>query len=85
MVILVNPNSTPVLHIAKDTMEAMWLHVPLATLLWIDETYIEYVRTASLEQFATRTENVIICKSMSKVYSTKWSKSCLFVLCSSFN
>lgn len=70
MVILVNPNSPTGVHIAKDKMEEMLLQVPTATLVWIDETYIEYKGTTdSLEQLATRTENVIICKSMSKVYA----------------
>ncbi|MBC8106537.1 MAG: aminotransferase class I/II-fold pyridoxal phosphate-dependent enzyme [Anaerolineae bacterium] len=39
--------------------------------VWIDETYIDYVGAAehSLEQFATASRNVFICKSMSKVYA----------------
>jgi len=70
MVILVNPNSPTGVHIAKDKMKEMLLQVPTATLVWVDETYIEYKGTTdSLEQLATLTENVIICKSMSKVYA----------------
>jgi histidinol-phosphate/aromatic aminotransferase/cobyric acid decarboxylase-like protein len=43
---------------------------PASTLIWVDETYIEYAGpAATLEQFAVQTENVIICKSMSKVYA----------------
>jgi histidinol-phosphate/aromatic aminotransferase/cobyric acid decarboxylase-like protein len=70
LVILINPNSPTGLHVAKDKMEEMLLQIPATTLVWIDETYIEYAgKSASLEQFATGTENVIICKSMSKVYA----------------
>lgn len=70
MVILVNPNNPTGLHIPKEKMQEMLSQVPADTLVWIDETYIEYVGTAaSLEQFATQTENIIVCKSMSKVYA----------------
>jgi histidinol-phosphate/aromatic aminotransferase/cobyric acid decarboxylase-like protein len=38
--------------------------------VWVDETYVDYVdRDQSLERFAAQSENVIICKSMSKVYA----------------
>jgi len=40
------------------------------TRVWIDETYIEYAgREHSLESFAAQNENVVVCKSMSKVYA----------------
>ncbi len=70
MVVLVNPNSPTGVYTAKDEMEEMLLQIPAATLVWIDETYIEYSGTnKSLEQFAVKRENIIICKSLSKVYS----------------
>jgi histidinol-phosphate/aromatic aminotransferase/cobyric acid decarboxylase-like protein len=70
MVILVNPNSPTGVHILKQEMEEMLLQVPLSTKVWVDETYVEYVGThESIEQFAVKTENVIVCKSMSKVYA----------------
>jgi histidinol-phosphate/aromatic aminotransferase/cobyric acid decarboxylase-like protein len=38
--------------------------------VWIDEAYLEYVGPdESLEQFAARSESVLVCKSMSKVYA----------------
>jgi histidinol-phosphate/aromatic aminotransferase/cobyric acid decarboxylase-like protein len=38
--------------------------------VWIDETYVEYVgRDQSLEAIAARSENLVVCKSMSKVYA----------------
>jgi histidinol-phosphate/aromatic aminotransferase/cobyric acid decarboxylase-like protein len=51
-------------------MEAMLSQIPNSTLVWVDETYIEFAGAAeSLEQFAVETQNVVICKSMSKVYA----------------
>lgn len=70
MVVLVNPNSPTGVYTAKEEMMEMLLLVPACTLVWIDETYIEYAGACeSLEQFAIKRENIIICKSMSKVYS----------------
>ena len=70
MVILVNPNSPTGVHSSKQEMEEMLLQVPLSTKVWVDETYVEYVGIhESIEQFAVKTENVIVCKSMSKVYA----------------
>ena len=38
--------------------------------MWIDETYVEYAGlNESLEQFASASPNVVVCKSMSKVYA----------------
>jgi histidinol-phosphate/aromatic aminotransferase/cobyric acid decarboxylase-like protein len=43
---------------------------PRSTRFWIDETYIDYTGDAeSLEAFASESRNVIVCKSMSKVYA----------------
>ncbi len=70
MVILVNPNSPTGVYCSKHKMEAMLSQVSAQTFVWIDETYIEYVgQNESLEQFACKTNNVIICKSMSKTYA----------------
>ncbi|MEO7119619.1 MAG: histidinol-phosphate transaminase, partial [Ginsengibacter sp.] len=70
MVVLVNPNTPTGLHISKNEMEKMLSQIPNSTLVWLDETYIEFAGAAkSLEQYAVETQNVIICKSMSKVYA----------------
>ncbi len=70
MVILVNPNSPTGVHIPKQEMELMLREIPVGTLVWIDETYIEFKSAIdSLEQWAGKSENIIICKSMSKVYA----------------
>ena len=70
LVVLVNPNSPTGRHIPRASLEAMLDRVPMHTRVWVDETYIEYAGAdQSLEMFAARSENVIVCKSMSKVYA----------------
>src|ERR1044071_8789664 len=50
--------------------------LPAPTRAWIDETYIEFVGAEqSLEQFAAASENVIVCKSMSKVYALSGARA----------
>ena len=70
LVVLVNPNSPTGQHIPRIELEAVLKKIPAATRVWVDETYIEYTGAGeSLEKFAARSENVIVCKSMSKVYA----------------
>ncbi|HSL43717.1 MAG TPA: histidinol-phosphate transaminase [Anaerolineales bacterium] len=69
-VILVNPNSPTGQHIPREGLENILKAAPPSTRFWIDETYVEYAGPSqSLEQFAARSTNVMICKSMSKVYA----------------
>ncbi|MGH9423810.1 MAG: pyridoxal phosphate-dependent aminotransferase, partial [Thermoanaerobaculia bacterium] len=70
LIVLVNPNSPTGAHVPREELEAFLRDVPPATMVWIDETYVDYVSAGqSLEQFAITRENVVICKSMSKVYA----------------
>jgi histidinol-phosphate/aromatic aminotransferase/cobyric acid decarboxylase-like protein len=70
LVILVNPNNPTGAHLQRDALEQLLEHVPARTKVWIDEAYVDYVGAdQSLEGFATRTDNVVVCKSMSKVYA----------------
>jgi histidinol-phosphate/aromatic aminotransferase/cobyric acid decarboxylase-like protein/GNAT superfamily N-acetyltransferase len=70
LVVLVNPNSPTGRHIARPVLEALLSRAPTSTRFWIDETYVEYAGDGqSLERFAATSENVIVCKSMSKVYA----------------
>ena len=69
-VVLVNPNSPTGQHVARHHLEALLENAPGTTRFWIDETYVDYVGPSqSLEQFAAASTNVVICKSMSKVYA----------------
>jgi histidinol-phosphate/aromatic aminotransferase/cobyric acid decarboxylase-like protein/GNAT superfamily N-acetyltransferase len=70
LVVLVNPNSPTGVHIPRQKLEAVLRRAPLRTRIWVDETYVEYAGAdQSLEAFAAQSENVIVCKSMSKVYA----------------
>src|SRR5205823_10904792 len=67
LVVLVNPNSPTGRHIPRQLLENVLANV--SSRVWVDETYIEYAGEGeSIEQFAAQTSNVVVCKSMSKVY-----------------
>ena len=66
----VNPNSPTGLHINKNEVETLLLNNKGCERIWIDETYVEYAgREQTLERFAEKSNNVFVCKSMSKVYA----------------
>ncbi|MBI2948707.1 MAG: aminotransferase class I/II-fold pyridoxal phosphate-dependent enzyme [Verrucomicrobia bacterium] len=70
LVVLVNPNSPTGRHLPRLELERILRAAPLRTRFWIDETYVEYTGSdQSLEGFASRSENTVVCKSMSKVYA----------------
>jgi histidinol-phosphate/aromatic aminotransferase/cobyric acid decarboxylase-like protein len=70
LVVLVNPNSPTGQHVDREELIHVLRYAPAATRIWVDETYVEYAGpNQSLEQFAAGSENVIVCKSMSKVYA----------------
>jgi histidinol-phosphate/aromatic aminotransferase/cobyric acid decarboxylase-like protein len=70
LVVLVNPNSPTGQHIPREKLAAVLKTAPAATRIWVDETYVEYAGAhQSLETFAACSENVIVCKSMSKTYA----------------
>src|SRR5438477_340655 len=68
---IVGPPRTPAPRpVPRERMESVLRHVPVKTRIWVDETYLEYAGAdQSLERFAARSENVVVCKSMSKVYA----------------
>jgi histidinol-phosphate/aromatic aminotransferase/cobyric acid decarboxylase-like protein/GNAT superfamily N-acetyltransferase len=69
LVVLVNPNNPTGRHVPRAAMEELLAGAPRQTRIWADEAYLEYVGPGeSLEKFAARSENVIVCKTMSKVY-----------------
>jgi histidinol-phosphate/aromatic aminotransferase/cobyric acid decarboxylase-like protein len=70
LIVLVNPNNPTGQHIPRAALAKVLRDVPAHTRVWVDEAYIDYVGPGeSLEAFASRSENVIVCKSMSKVYA----------------
>jgi histidinol-phosphate/aromatic aminotransferase/cobyric acid decarboxylase-like protein len=70
LVVLVNPDSPSGRHVPREELEDVLRKAPPATRVWVDETYVDYAGPGqSLEPFAARSENVIVCKSMSKTYA----------------
>jgi histidinol-phosphate/aromatic aminotransferase/cobyric acid decarboxylase-like protein len=70
LVVLVNPNNPTGRHVRQAELENVLRRVPPETRVWIDEAYIDYVGAAeSLERFAAASENIVVCKSMSKAYA----------------
>ena len=70
LVVIVNPNSPTGGHVPRKQLEEVIARIPSRTRVWIDETYVEYAGPGeSLEGFAASSENVVVCKSMSKVYA----------------
>lgn len=68
--IIVNPNNPTGRHIPRETLEDALSRAPGDTLFWIDETYVDYAGAdESLERFAARRRNAVVCKSMSKAYA----------------
>ena len=68
--IWVNPNNPTGLHVSKKDVEKVLGQLPASTRIWIDETYVEYAgRDQSLESFTAHSKNVVVCKSLSKVYA----------------
>lgn len=70
LVALVNPNSPTGRMVDRADLERVLSRAPERTRFWIDETYVDYAGAGqSLESFAVASSNVIVCKSMSKVYA----------------
>ncbi len=70
LIVIVNPNSPTGVHLSAGDLERVIELASPGTRFWIDETYIDYVgREHSLEGLAARSRNVVVCKSMSKVYA----------------
>jgi histidinol-phosphate/aromatic aminotransferase/cobyric acid decarboxylase-like protein len=70
LVVVVNPNSPTGRHLPGAELQSIIDETEESTRFWVDETYVEYVGSnQSLEQFACTRNNVVVCKSMSKVYA----------------
>ena len=79
-ILLVNPNSPTGVHWPKRELLAWLDTVPQSTLVWVDETYIEYAGAGeSLETEAARRPNLVIVKSMSKVYALSGMRAAYLV------
>jgi histidinol-phosphate/aromatic aminotransferase/cobyric acid decarboxylase-like protein/predicted N-acetyltransferase YhbS len=80
LVVIVNPNSPTGQFIPAPEMIDLLVSVPSNAIVWVDETYIDYCgRDASIEQWAWERPNVVICKSMSKVYALSGARAAYLV------
>lgn len=76
LVVLVNPNSPTGRHLPMHDLQRVLASAHPRTRIWIDETYVDYVDSAqSMEGFAATSENVIVCKSMSKAYALSGARA----------
>ena len=76
LVVLVNPNSPTGKHVRRIDLEPLLRATSPRSRVWIDETYVDYVGEGeSLENFAVHSRNVVVCKSMSKVYALSGARA----------
>lgn len=70
LVVLINPNNPTGNLFNKNAISEIIEKTNRNTLFWIDETYIDYAGNEnSMEQFTKLFPNLIICKSLSKVFA----------------
>lgn len=70
LIAIVNPNSPTGRLIERDAMQTFLQNVPSQTIVWIDETYLEFAGAEqSAEQFANRSDHLVVCKSLSKIFA----------------
>jgi histidinol-phosphate/aromatic aminotransferase/cobyric acid decarboxylase-like protein len=70
MLAIVNPNSPTGVYLTKIEVKELLSKIPKETILFIDETYIDYVgRAESVEALVVNYPNLVVLKSMSKVYA----------------
>lgn len=70
MIILVNPNNPTGQYLTKKSVGELLRKMPKDITLCIDETYIDYIGKAeSMETEVAKYSNLIVIKSMSKVYA----------------
>jgi histidinol-phosphate/aromatic aminotransferase/cobyric acid decarboxylase-like protein/N-acyl-L-homoserine lactone synthetase len=76
LVVLVNPNSPTGRFLHRAEMQEILSAAPGRTRIWVDETYIDYVGSdETLEPLVSRHDNLIVCKSMSKVYALSGARA----------
>jgi len=80
LLILVNPNNPTGRHIPRAQLEPLLRRLPPETRCWVDEAYLEYVGAEqTLEPLATELPNVVVCKSLSKVYALSGARAAYLV------
>lgn len=68
--VLVNPNNPTGQYLTRNEILEILQSIPKSTFLWVDEAYIDYLDTdQSVERDVVNHPNLIVSKSMSKVYA----------------
>jgi histidinol-phosphate/aromatic aminotransferase/cobyric acid decarboxylase-like protein len=76
MIILVNPNNPTGQFVTQDFVRDLLTELDSDTLLFIDETYIDYVKPSqSVETWVSQYKNLIVLKSMSKFYALSGARA----------
>ena len=76
LVVIVNPNNPTGTYIPGEQLKSVLARARPETRIWIDEAYIDYVPQArSLESFAARSQNAVVCKSLSKAYALSGARA----------
>jgi histidinol-phosphate/aromatic aminotransferase/cobyric acid decarboxylase-like protein len=70
LLVLINPNNPTGRYFTPEGILSIVRSVPSHTVIWVDEAYLEYVPSAvSMEAWVEHYPNLVICKSLSKVYA----------------
>ena len=78
--VLVNPNNPTGRIVSRDAIVRLMDKLGERTRVWVDEAYIDYVDpNQSMEQFAARSANVFVCKSLSKVHALSGMRAAYLV------
>lgn len=76
LVVLVNPNNPTGQLLSRHVLEPLLARVPPQTRFWIDEAYINYAGGGeSVETLAALSDNILVCKSLSKVYALSGARA----------
>ncbi len=71
-----NPNNPSGQILPHATLAPLLRDVPAGTRVWVDEAYIDYAGSGeSVEKLAAASGNVVVCKSMSKVYALSGARA----------
>lgn len=80
LVCIVNPNSPTGQHWPKPDLLGLISRIGGDTLVLVDETYLEYVGSSeSIEAEAARLPNLLVLKSLSKVYALSGARAAYLV------
>ena len=70
LVVLVNPNNPTGQHIEGGDLGEVLAEAAPQSRVWVDEAYVDYAGPSqTLESHAASSPNVVVCKSMSKMYA----------------